>query len=382
MNQLQLVAEPNTPESKSRLFWVVVTLISWLSIGGLHALTRVADTIKYDLPTAVSWAEVSYYLLAYASWAVLTLSTVYTLDKPVTEKRWVRIAAIFIIGLTIWLPIYFSYDFAVSVVTLNGEWQSYWLTMQGYSASVIFFYVVLYFLNFVVCLSIIFAANNRRTAMENQRLIQQRTENELALTGQKMQLLQSQLSPHFLFNCLSGISGLARNGGRDELISAVAQVGSLLRFTIGNAKQSQILLTEELALIEDYIALQTLRFPDRFTLEKKFNEIDANCLCPPFFIQPVLENIFTHAVEASNEHIEASIHIYTDNRKLCVDVENTSPNQSAEASSLGSALGNLRTRLNLLYGDRFKLETGLSDGQFLVKMSIPHTTELAKTHAI
>jgi len=186
-----------------------------------------------------------------------------------------------------------------------------------------------------------------------------------------MQLLQSQLSPHFLFNSLSAISGLARKNDKEAIITAVAQVGGLLRFTISNAKSPLILLIEELKFAEDYIALQSLRFASRFTFSQKVEEFDQRSLCPPFFIQPLLENVFTHAVETSEHHIDLYFDLIQKNGQITITVNNSQPLKSVGSVSMGSALENLRTRLQILYATDFSLNVKETAKHFLVTIVIP-----------
>ena len=266
---------------------------------------------------------------------------------------------------------FFSYDFVISVLTLEQSWSAFIPTFTGQPAAIVFFYGVLYFLNFVLCLSIVLARRSQQSSKENAILRQQHVESELALSNQSMQLLQSQLSPHFLFNCLSAISGLARRNNTEAIISAVAQVGGLLRFTIANAKLPVILLAEELIFVDDYIALQRLRFSSRFTYSQKIEQADLRCLCPPFFIQPLLENVFTHAVETSEEHVDLRLDVTVNNEQLIVQVNNSQPMNSGAGVSMGSALNNLRTRLSLLYKANFQLDINATEEQFLVIMVIP-----------
>ena len=103
--------------------------------------------------------------------------------------------------------------------------------------------------------------NTNNIKQANLALERKQHETALLLAVQKMQIMQSQLSPHFLFNCLGAISGLARQGDKDTLVEAVAKVGNLLRFTINNASENWISLDEEIGFCEDYLSLQHLRSP-------------------------------------------------------------------------------------------------------------------------
>ena len=110
----------------------------------------------------------------------------------------------------------------------------------------------------------------------------------------QLQALQAQLSPHFLFNCLNSISALARTEDYARVVAVVADLAALLRYAIEGTQTSEVPLEEELNLTNHYIALQGIRFSGSFSFNVQIDVSVHEILCPPFCIQILVENVFSH----------------------------------------------------------------------------------------
>ncbi|MEL7313318.1 MAG: sensor histidine kinase, partial [Pseudomonadota bacterium] len=278
-----------------RVFSLIVLL--WIVVGTIHGLSRYSDIVRYGLDVPFSMVDVGYFVLSYAFWVVITVVLLKVMRAERFRFSFGQLTACFVVGIVLWLPIYFSYDYGMSTLIAGGGWQDWTQKFAETSGSVVFFYAVVYALTFALCGSVTLASRARAAESEKSALEQQRAVAALALSEQQMQLMQSQLSPHFLFNCLSAISYLARNEDRKTLTDAVAKLGNLLRFTIENASRPTITIADELRFCEDYVGLQTLRFGNRFRFLLDVDPCVANAYCPPFTIQPLIENVFRHVVE-------------------------------------------------------------------------------------
>lgn len=349
-------------------FWV---WLAWTSIGLIHAFSRYSDIIQYNLQAPFELIHILAYVMTYTQWIIITLTLLKILQSFVFPLIYWKVFSVFFVGMMLWLPLYFVSDYSVAALLFGGDVEQVIQRLKTTSASIVFFYVVLYGLTFVACLGVVFAENTRRANKLNAELLQRQTETALVLSEHKMQLMQSQLSPHFLFNCLGAISGLARSGDRQALIKAVASVGNLLRYTVDNSALSRIPVEEELKFVSDYIELQTLRFADRFNYNSKISNIDLSLECPPFTLQPLLENTFRHAVEATEESVKIDVTVTHQDNRITFDVKNTIPTKTCEAATSGTGLKNLRTRLVHLYPDDFELNITNDEQLFCVSINIP-----------
>ncbi len=350
-------------------------LIAWSIIGVVHGLSRYADMIKYNPNGDPSLTGVFLYVLSYSFWIVLTLILLYALKKIAFPFAFKTLIGIFVIGLFCWLPPYFSVEYAVATMISGGANFDFLANLESLSSSVIFFYSVVYALTFAACLGIVLAEKTILSNRLNASLKQRRTEDALMLSQQKMQLMQSQLSPHFLFNCLGAISGLARNRERDTIVDATARVGDLLRFTISNSDVHLITIDEELSFVEDYVALQKLRFGERFSFSSTVTLPRNQLMCPPFTIQPLVENSFCHAVEITDATVSIDFSVSYDQNSLIVLLTNTLVSDAPKSNGNGTGLRNLQSRLTHLFGDRYTLCLNSDDSVFNVKLSLPLDTE-------
>ena len=198
-----------------------------------------------------------------------------------------------------------------------------------------------------------------------------------------MQLMQSQLSPHFLFNCLGSISYLARRSAGEALVDAVSKLGDLLRFTIENASRPRITVLEELRFARDYVDLQSLRFGDRFDCNIDCDAGAESAECVPFSLQPLLENVFRHVVEqvadepgALPDPVTIDVAVELSGGDVVMRVCNSrvpDPRLHDSSNGNGTGIGNLKTRLTHTYGQRFRLENTTSPTSYCVALQFPST---------
>ena len=112
-------------------------------------------------------------------------------------------------------------------------------------------------------------------------------------------MLQSQLNPHFLYNTLDCMKWLGVTGGVPQVAELAADLAALLRAGISGSEY--ITLEEELELIGRYLAIQEVRFGDRFVCELDVDERFQHCVVPKLILQPLVENAIIHGVADSDE---------------------------------------------------------------------------------
>ena len=160
----------------------------------------------------------------------------------------------------------------------------------------------------------IFIFRTLRLKQKNERLKRERLENELKvqlLESQKheaelrqqaseleMQALRAQMSPHFIFNCLSSINRFILKNESEAASDYLTRFSRLIRLVLINSKQSLISLEDELEMLWLYIEMERLRFQNSFEFNITFkNEIDASSIyIPPLLLQPFAENAIWHGL--------------------------------------------------------------------------------------
>lgn len=122
---------------------------------------------------------------------------------------------------------------------------------------------------------------------------------EMDLNNKKTEIafLRSQINPHFLYNTLTMICGMASAGMTAEIIDTTNALSSIFRYSIKGAEM--VTLEEEMAIVHSYLMIQSYRFEDRFTITYKLAEDTLKCMIPRMVIQPIVENAIVHGLEPS-----------------------------------------------------------------------------------
>jgi len=197
----------------------------------------------------------------------------------------------------------------------------------------------------------------------NLRLLQQKTEQEL-------NLLKTQIHPHFLFNTLNNLYALI-NEKSDKAGEVVLQLSDLLSFILYDCKANRILLKDELKQIENYISLEKLRYGERVEIKLAIMRNVDQVSVLPLVLLPLVENCFKHGVKPTLSASSIYIEISRAGNFLLIQVRNSIPSKPSPLDSGGLGLANLRSRLQLAYDKEFELNTEKSNGYFKVLLKIP-----------
>src|SRR2546423_9635151 len=171
------------------------------------------------------------------------------------------------------------------------------------------------------------------------------------LSEAQLEALRSQIHPHFLFNTLHSISTLMHRDV-DAADSMLARLSDLLRLTIKHRGENEIALRDELSLADHYLAIMSIRFGDRLTVERLIEPDTLDGLVPQFLLQPLLENALQHGVATTAGPALIEISARAGAGRLIVAVtDNGRGGPSANRGERhGIGLSNTRLRLEQLYG--------------------------------
>ena len=237
---------------------------------------------------------------------------------------------------------------------------------------------------------------NIQTLEENQQLAEQlhkealeRAEMEKRLETTRMDLLQSQIKPHFLFNTLNTISGMAELEDAEKTDSMIRSLSRLFRYNLHTTDQF-VSFSQELEVVRDYLYLQQMRFGDRVQYElpdpsdpqaASFGSI----MVPVFLLQPLVENAVIHGIAKkeqggritiSTEQTDDAFKIRVADTGVGMDPDTLDGLMSAlrgEPSDVhvGIGIGNLYKRLETLYGpDSMRISSTAGEGT-QVDITIP-----------
>lgn len=192
----------------------------------------------------------------------------------------------------------------------------------------------------------------------------------------RYQSLKSQLNPHFLFNSLNSIRALIYEDPQ-KAQQSITRLSDLLRRALNITEKREVNLQEELKAVEDYLALESIRFEDRLQLSWNISAATQNLKIPPMMLQTLVENAVKHGISRLKSGGILSIRsfITEDQQEWGVEILNSgtyTPNeQSIDHSGVG--LVNTRQRLDLIYAGKAKLYIqNKSDGIVETLLLLPY----------
>lgn len=190
------------------------------------------------------------------------------------------------------------------------------------------------------------------------------------LSEAQLDALASRLHPHFLFNTLQGISTLVY---RDPAAAdaMLGHLSTLLRRALSRGQGHEVTLREEVAMLEEYLAIVQLRFGDRVAIERTFADDALHALVPQLVLQPLVENAIEHGVARRSGTGHIVIRAAREGEQLRISVADDGPGLARPAAE-GVGLGNTRLRLCELYGadGQLSLQPGRSGG-LVATISLP-----------
>jgi sensor histidine kinase YesM len=175
----------------------------------------------------------------------------------------------------------------------------------------------------------------------------------------ELHLLQSQLSPHFLFNTLNNLYGLSITQ-HERIPPLLLQLSDLLRYAVYDANEIFVPLKNELIYIGNYIEFEKIRIGERLVLTTNFQNIASEDVkIAPMLLLVFIENAFKHSKNSSDEHIYIDIELKTWNNLILFSIKNSHQKQKEEDRIMdgnsGFGLTSVNKRLELLYHNEHEL---------------------------
>lgn len=198
----------------------------------------------------------------------------------------------------------------------------------------------------------------KRLARNNEELFM--LKKELGQTEANVDMLRSQINPHFLFNALNTLYGLAIHEKAARTSEAIEKLGSMMRFMLQENVQEKIPLVRDIEYLNNYMALQRLRTDINPGIEIQITvqqQVSPAVQVAPMLLIPFIENAFKHGISLrERSHIRVSLELKSDT--LYFDVFNTKHvrlDNDPEKNSNGIGLANVKQRLQLVYPGKHQL---------------------------
>ena len=186
----------------------------------------------------------------------------------------------------------------------------------------------------------------------------------------ELQMLKTQINPHFLFNTLNSIYVLALK--KSELTAnTVMKLSDILDYILYRIDSPKIPISNEIRIIENYIELEKIRFNNRVNLNFTTRFKSKDIQIPPMLIIPFIENAFKHGVAKSIEKSWMKISIDEIDQMLDITISNSKSQNPIKRKTGGIGLMNVKKRMDLLYRDDYKLDISDTRNHYDVFLSIP-----------
>jgi signal transduction histidine kinase len=196
---------------------------------------------------------------------------------------------------------------------------------------------------------------------------------EAAASRAQLQALRAQLNPHFLFNALHSVAALVReNPSAAE--EAVERLGEMLRYALDDGVDEEVLLEEEWAFTESYLALEALRYGPRLRLDASLSPEALSCVVPAFVLQPLVENAVRHGIAPRTAGGRLLVRAAVSAGDLELEVRDDGPGlvRPEEAGRRGVGLRAVEERLLSRHPGRARMEVASAPGTgFAVRLRLP-----------
>ena len=206
------------------------------------------------------------------------------------------------------------------------------------------------------------------TLKENHRMSEllhreeiERVEMEKQLSGARLELLKSQINPHFLFNTLNMIACMAKLEAAVTTERMISSMSSLFRYNLKTSEQI-VTLARELKVVQDYMYIQQMRFGSRILYSCDLKVDAEQAMIPAFTLQPVVENAMVHGLSKKEQGGRVHVRIWEQGNRLVISVADTGLGMSEErlaevteamkerrTSRIGIGLGNIYKRIHMMY---------------------------------
>jgi two-component system LytT family sensor kinase len=204
--------------------------------------------------------------------------------------------------------------------------------------------------------------------------LQERTRQEERLKNlvreSELNMLKSQINPHFLFNSLNSISSLTMSSP-EEARDMIIRLSDFLRYSLKHRENKYVPLMEEIGRMRDYLAIEKIRFGEKLKYEININSACEEFPVPTMIFQPLFENAIRHSVYESTEPVTIRFDCTQELDMMKTVISNDYDPEVPTRKGTGVGLQNVRQRIELAYEGQGSVHWKGSDGKFEVTILFP-----------
>lgn len=188
----------------------------------------------------------------------------------------------------------------------------------------------------------------------------------------QLEMLRYQLNPHFLFNALNSIRG-SIDEDQERAKRMITQLAEFLRHSLVNDRVKTKPLSEEIDALENYLAIEKIRFDEKLAVEIDIDDRAKDATVPSFLLNPLVENAIKHGLRGANGPLTIRISAMSTDDELIMEVVNSGQIRNGE-NGTGIGLRNVRERIANLYGEAGNFELTQDADTVTARIVIPRPT--------
>lgn len=323
--------------------WFVVAIAAWTAFAVLITVWTNVERVFEGRPPAPIVSNFFGTLCEMYALGLLTPILIYVAHAfPPTRRPTIMVLAVYVATLVGVLALGLPLLALVGNLFLNRHFTVAMAVGEGTFS----------FLTYAVVLTIIVAVSQVRIANERS---ERALRLEADLSKLRVEALQRQLHPHFIFNTLNAVVAIMQTdvAAAEEMIDALA---ALLRTATDKSNRPMVPLREELSLLDRYALIMKMRYGDRLNVRIVTEPRALEVLVPTFTLQPLVENAIVHGLEKTTSGITIDVSCRLGHETVCIEVSDDGTALDMLTFQEGVGIGNTRARLAELYGAQAVLE--------------------------
>lgn len=347
--------------TKTTLVRQLVQVLFWSAWVGLFLL---AAAQSQPLNSGFILVSVSVGL---GCWGMSELMRVIVLRRSWLELSALRLVPRLVLSLAL---LALGVQILVYLV-LMPSWQLGWVELPASGPDYRPGMILVYWLNTLFMLGVWLAAwlfielRERHRRLERQRF-EDRLEHEVQRRVLELDSLRSRLNPHFVFNALNNVRALI-NEDTERARELVTRLSNTLRYALYHTQEDSVTLEQELAVVNDYLAIEQVHYEDRLRVVRRIAPEALPARLPPMLLQLLVENAIKHGVSQCANGSELELSVRLDRGDLCLTVSNPG---KLSYDREGVGLAYLRARLKA-WSPRSEFEIAEQAGGVRAELILP-----------
>ncbi|MFT4937023.1 MAG: two-component system LytT family sensor kinase [Paraglaciecola sp.] len=345
---------------------IALLLVSiWLGLVFFSLLSQISSWLTSHHFEMSFFSHVEFITTRiWLPWLILTPIVLWLAIKfPIMPKNWLKalflhafflLVLSFVAGLVISFHYHFFEDMAPGMETYQ-PWQHIGHFLFGDN---------LFLFNTIIYTILVTNLNIKHFSQMAQQkaLIASQLNNQLIES--QLQTLKMQINPHFLFNTLNVISVLVMKSEKEQATEMINRLSNFFRNSLDDKDQQWVPLQKELLHVEQYLAIEQVRFGDKISIVNNYDDEAMLIAVPAMLLQPLVENAMQHGLEEKEGKGQLTLTCRIENEYLVILIADDGAGCNFDDPHFKEGIGltNVKSRLQQLYGSQY--EFSISSNQY------------------